>query len=157
MNFIRLITYIIRKIRPTYKINHKGNLALRKNVYIDNPECVLFGRNCFVNYGCNFHTGYSETKPKITIGDNVFFGMNVCVTCVSHNIGSSNARAKYENTTYQDIYIGTGTWVGASVTILQGVHIGNGCVIAAGSVVISDVPDNTMYGGVPAKFIKGLE
>ncbi len=39
-------------------------------------------------------------------------------------------------------------------TILPGVSIGKGCVIAAGAVVISDVPDNEMWGGVPARFIK---
>lgn len=54
------------------------------------------------------------------------------------------------------ITIEDGCWIGASVTILPGVRIGKGCVIAAGAVVTHDVEDNTLVGGVPAKVIKEL-
>ena len=54
------------------------------------------------------------------------------------------------------ISVGNGCWIGANVTILDGVNIGNGCVIAAGSVVTKNVPDNVLYAGVPAKFKKNL-
>ncbi|MHA7171699.1 DapH/DapD/GlmU-related protein [Arthrobacter monumenti] len=52
--------------------------------------------------------------------------------------------------------MGDGTWVGASVTILGGVTIGRGSVIAAGSVVTKDVPNDTLVGGVPAQFMRDL-
>jgi acetyltransferase-like isoleucine patch superfamily enzyme len=45
-------------------------------------------------------------------------------------------------------------WIGANATICPGVNIGDGAVIAAGAVVTENVPENTVYGGVPAKFIK---
>jgi acetyltransferase-like isoleucine patch superfamily enzyme len=54
------------------------------------------------------------------------------------------------------ITVGDGCWIGGSTIILHGVHIGAGSVIAAGSVVIHDVPKNTLFAGVPAKFVRNL-
>jgi acetyltransferase-like isoleucine patch superfamily enzyme len=48
-------------------------------------------------------------------------------------------------------------WIGANATICPGVNIGDGAVIAAGAVVTENVPENTVYGGVPAKFIKKIK
>jgi acetyltransferase-like isoleucine patch superfamily enzyme len=56
-----------------------------------------------------------------------------------------------------DIRIGDDVWVGCSVQILPGVTIGNGAVIAAGSLVNKDVPENAIVAGVPAKIIKYRE
>ena len=47
-------------------------------------------------------------------------------------------------------------WIGANATVLQGVSIGDGAVVAAGAVVTKDVPVNTIVGGVPAKVIKSI-
>ena len=49
-----------------------------------------------------------------------------------------------------------GTWIGANAIVLPGVRIGEGCVIAAGSVVVNDCEDNSLYAGVPARFIRKL-
>ena len=56
----------------------------------------------------------------------------------------------------ETIVIGRGAWLAADVTVLKGVRIGCGAVIACGSVVTRDVPDFQVWGGVPAKFIKDL-
>ncbi|MFD2256106.1 acyltransferase [Luteolibacter algae] len=50
--------------------------------------------------------------------------------------------------------IGTDAWIGQGVTILAGVNIGIGSIVAAGAVVTKDIPENCIFGGVPAKFIK---
>ena len=57
----------------------------------------------------------------------------------------------------QPIKIGDGCWLGARVTVLGGVEIGAGCVIAAGALVNKDVPPNELWSGVPARFIRKLE
>ena len=56
----------------------------------------------------------------------------------------------------EEITVGDGTWIGANVTILPGVNIGSGVIIAAGSVVVHDCEDNSIYAGNPAKLIKKL-
>ena len=55
------------------------------------------------------------------------------------------------------IKIGNGVWIGAHATILSGVTVGNGSVIAAGAVVTKDVPERVVVAGVPAKIIKNIE
>ena len=54
------------------------------------------------------------------------------------------------------IKIGKNVWIGSNATVLQGVSIGDGAVVAAGAVVTKDVPANTIVGGVPAKVIKSI-
>ena len=81
--------------------------------------------------------------------------MNTCFICLSHFIGDSNKRAG--KNIYSNIHVGKGSWIGANVTVLPGVSIGNGCIVAAGSVVISDCEDNCLYAGNPAKKKRYLE
>ena len=55
---------------------------------------------------------------------------------------------------HKKVVIKNDVWIGANVYVKNGITIGNGAIIAAGSVVITDVPDFAIYGGVPAKIIK---
>jgi acetyltransferase-like isoleucine patch superfamily enzyme len=59
--------------------------------------------------------------------------------------------------TAKPIHIGKKVWLGANVTILQGVTIGENAIVAAGAVVTKDVPANAIVGGVPAKVIKMID
>lgn len=111
---------------------------------------VHIGKEVFINRFCHFDD--SLRNGNFYIGDRVWIGMGVLFCNVSHEIGDANQRAGKVYT--GDIRIGEGSWIGARTIILPNVTIGKGAVIAAGSVVTRDVPDNTMYGGVPAKFIK---
>ena len=86
---------------------------------------------------------------RIEIGDNVAISENVCIRdSDNHDILSS------KHTKTQPIKIGNKVWIGMNVTILKGVTIGDGCIIAAGSVVNRDVPERCLVGGVPAKILK---
>ena len=55
------------------------------------------------------------------------------------------------------IHIGKNVWIGANATVTQGVTIGDNAVVAAGAVVNKDVEENTIVGGVPARFIKRID
>lgn len=68
--------------------------------------------------------------------------------------GSHNIDDPYFAAEFKPIVIGHHVWIGSGATILQGVHIGNGAIIAAGAVVTKDVEENTVVGGIPAKFIR---
>lgn len=68
----------------------------------------------------------------------------------NHKIGSNGLK---EGFTFKEITIGKNVWIGANSTVLQGVSIGDGAVIAAGAVVTKDVPSYEIWG-VPARFIK---
>lgn len=148
------ISNVLRRLKPTLGLDFKSNLRIARDCFFDRPECVLFGNDVFVNRKCQFHVG-SSNHAKIVIGDSVWMGMDVCFVCSTHDIGRPYQRAG--KATYYSIIVGEGTWIGARCTILPNVKIGKGCIIAAGSVVTKDIPDNTMFGGVPARLIKELD
>ncbi|QJA09391.1 acyltransferase [Romboutsia sp. CE17] len=76
--------------------------------------------------------------------------------CTStHKIGDKSKRAG--NFYSQNIKVGNGCWIGARATILPGVIIEDGCIIAAGSVVSKNCESNYLYAGIPAKKIRCLE
>lgn len=92
----------------------------------------------------------------ITIGINSALAYQCTLLTGANPNGPLNELKKIYSKVRKPIIIGDNTWVGARVTILPGVTIGNYCVVAAGSVVNKDVPDYTVVGGVPAKVIKKL-
>lgn len=108
---------------------------------------VTIGDNVFINRD-------AYIRPQTTIGDNVRIGPFVRLITDTHEIGPSHRRAGKAR--FDPIVVGTGTWIGASVTVLAGVTIGKGCVVAAGSIVTKDVPDDVMVAGVPARVIRSL-
>jgi acetyltransferase-like isoleucine patch superfamily enzyme len=61
---------------------------------------------------------------------------------------------RLQGVTRKGIRIGNNCWIGSKVTILDGVTIGDGCILAAGTVVTKSFPANSIIGGVPAKIIK---
>lgn len=112
---------------------------------------VKIGNNSFVGHKTLFMGGDSIIK----IGQNCDISSNVSLICGSHEIGGSKRRAGKGIS--KDITIGNGVWVGYGSLILGGVTIGDGAIIGAGSVVNKSVPQNAIYGGVPAKEIRRIE
>lgn len=108
------------------------------------------GEHCFLtpyNYG---------TEPYlISMGDNVYVASGV--TFVNHDISGYMFRRIDPEAKHMKrvgtIQIGSNVFIGAGATILYDVKIGSNVIIAAGALVNHDVPDNTIYGGVPAKKI----
>lgn len=108
---------------------------------------ITIGRRCFVNRD-------SYIRSFVTIGDDVLIGPFVHLNTDSHRIGPPEKRG---GTVYREpIVIEDGVWIGGDVTIIGGVTIGRGSVIASGAVVVSDIPPDSLAGGVPARVIKQL-
>lgn len=97
---------------------------------------------------------YSHPDAPILIGDRCDIGPGVEFIPGGHVIGSSCRRAGQG--TAMRIKVGSASWIGAGSRILGGVSIGTGAVVAAGSVVIADVPPNTLVAGVPARLKRQL-
>jgi len=119
-------------------------------VYFDYGVYTHLGKGTFVNHGCYFMDG-----GTIHIGENVFIGPFCGFYTASHPINYADRNKGLESAL--PIKIGDNCWFGANVSVMQGVTIGAGCVIAAGSVVTEDVPENCLIAGVPATIKKRIE
>ncbi|MEC4185262.1 DapH/DapD/GlmU-related protein [Adlercreutzia sp. R21] len=116
-----------------------------------NSDCgknIFLGRDVFINSGCKF-----QDQGGIYLGDRVFIGHNVVLATLNHDLNPVR-RADMDPAS---VRIGDDVWIGANATVLPGVTIGNGAVVAAGAVVACDVPPLTVVGGVPARVIKQIE
>ena len=90
----------------------------------------------------------------IRIGKDVIMGPKVNIFSEDHGFNDLETPIRLQPTRRQGVTIDDNCWVGANSTIVDGVHIHSGCVVAAGSVVTKDVPPNSIVGGVPAKVLK---
>lgn len=109
---------------------------------------IHVGEGVFINAGCRF-----QDQGGIYIEDGALIGHNVVIATLNHSMKASE-RA---NMIPKPVHIGKNAWIGSSSTILPGVSIGEGAVVAAGAVVSKDVAPFTVVGGVPAKYIKDIE
>lgn len=114
-----------------------GKIYCADNVNI-NAECMLVA------------------SSDITIGKNSTLAYRTLLTTNANPNAPYNELCKIYPPIHKEIRIGDNVWVGAGVIVLPGCRIGNNSVIAAGSVVCSDIPDNCMAAGVPAKVKKRL-
>jgi acetyltransferase-like isoleucine patch superfamily enzyme len=107
---------------------------------------VIFRNNCMVNSFCRFfgHGG-------IEIGAHSQLGPGVTITTTAHDYTTDDLSEVFKKVT-----IGKKVWIGANVTILPGVSVGDNTVIGAGSVVTKNLPPDSIAVGVPAKVIKRI-
>lgn len=100
-------------------------------------------------------TGYANYRCNIQCFNSISIGSDVCISEGVTIRDSDNHyifRDGYEMSL--PISIGNHVWIGINATILKGVTIGDGAIIAAGAVVTQDVPENALVGGVPARVIR---
>jgi maltose O-acetyltransferase len=112
---------------------------------------VSIGRDCYIGFQCAF----VASQASITIGDNVFVAHRVNLCTATHPVADRTQRAG--PTQWFPITIGGGSWLGTGVSVLPGVTIGEGCVVAAGAVVTDDCAPDGLYAGVPARRVRDLD
>ena len=120
-----------------------------------------FSPQIVIGNGCTIRNRNHITAiNKIVIGNNLLTGPDVLITDNAHGLfDTSNAQRRPQDrelVSKGEVVIGDNVWIGEKATILPGVHIGNGVIIAANSVVTNNIPDLCMAAGNPAKIVKNL-
>lgn len=126
------------------------NLVLLSPFTADYGKNIKLGEDVFINVNNYFMDG-----ATIEIGNHVFIGPSCGFYTANHPLDYINRNKGLEKAL--PIKVGDNCWFGANVSVMPGVTIGSGCVIAAGAVVTKDIPDNSLAAGVPAKVIKTIE
>lgn len=134
-------------------------IRLDKNASLKTEGSFLIYYDCdiivFENGKLELGSGFFNSNVKIRCKNKIRIGKNVAI---SHDVTIMDSDA--HNISYdgylmtKPIIIGDKVWIGSRVLIMKGVNIGDGAIIAAGSVVTKDVPPNSMVAGVPANVIK---
>lgn len=170
------------KILCKSKIEFGKGLSVDRNCYIDamSKDGIILGRNVSIgknttiectgslkligkgllvgdNVGLGTH-GFYGCAGGIEIGDNTIFGNFVSLHSENHNYEDLNIPIRLQGVNRSGIKIGSNCWIGAKVTILDGVTISNNCIIAAGSLVTKgNYEEYCIYGGNPAKILRRLK
>lgn len=116
------------------KINYRENLFFKGTCYIG-PDA------------------FWSAKGGISIGNNVIFGPETVLWSFNHDYKSDKFIPYGGGDILKKITIEDNVWIGMRAIVLPGVHIGEGAIIAAGSVVVKDVPPFSIVGGNPAKIV----
>ena len=126
-----------------------------ENVYIEPNIRVDYGYNIFVgeNFSANFDCVILDVC-EVRFGDNCMLAPGVHVYTATHPLDPTERNSGKEYA--KPIILGDNVWIGGSAVINPGVSIGDNVVIASGSVVTKDVPNNVVVGGNPAKIIKKI-
>ena len=112
---------------------------------------IKMGEKVFIGHGCEF-----VCNTKISIGNNCLIASKCTLNDTGHEY-NRKTNINLQPITSKEIFIDDDVWIGTSCVILQGVTIGQGSVIAAGSVVNKSIPPYEVWAGVPARFIKKRE
>lgn len=163
-----------------------SGIVLGRGVKIEHPECVSLGDRVHLNDHCwlsvlteNRETGNPTIalRPELRIGDGCYIGRFGTLACINrvtlgrdvmisdrvfigdatHGFARTDLPIRDQYLTSKgSVEIGDGTWIGIGVSIMSNVKIGRNCVIGAGSVVMSDVPDFCIAVGAPAKIVRRI-
>lgn len=126
------------------------NIEVISPFMADYGEHIRFGKNVFVNTNSYFMDG-----NYITVGDFAFIGPNCGFYTNTHPEDVTRRNAGLEKAL--PITIEDNVWIGANVSVMPGVTIGEGCIIGAGSVVTRDIPPHSVAVGSPCRVIRKTE
>lgn len=126
------------------------NFIINQPFRCDYGKQISIGKRFFANF--NFVV---LDEARVTIGDDCFIGPNVSIYTACHSTDPVKRNSRQEWA--EPVTIGNNVWIGGSVTILPGVNIGDNVTIGAGSVVVYDLPSNSVAVGNPCRVIRRLK
>jgi acetyltransferase-like isoleucine patch superfamily enzyme len=174
MYLLTIIKLVVNKVQFNYKvlgngfyINNKGTIILGRSVYLHSypdgfsfrtalstyfPGAVIsIGNNCSLN-GTNIHC-----NEKVVIGNNCLLGPGTIICDNNSHRVSKDFIERKKRAESKPIVLKDNVWIGMNCIIMKGVTIGENSIVAAGSLVVKDIPANCLFGGHPARLIKKLE
>lgn len=139
----------------------KGKLELGDNVGIGAYSRLVVSTSFnnlgnFIKIGNNVGLGefaYLGGAGGLEIGDDCIIGQYLSCHPENHEFKAPDKLIRHQGVKREGIKIGPNCWIGAKVTLLDGVSIGEGSVVAAGAVVTRSMPAHSIIGGVPARVL----
>lgn len=126
-----------------------AKFQIMHNCRILGPGSVKIGNFVYINHNTDIYG-----QGEVDIGDYVLIGPNCNILSINHSYSDWTLPIGVQGITSKKVIIEEDVWICANVTVLPGVKIGKGSIIAANSVVSKNVPSYSIMGGVPAKLIK---
>ena len=158
--------HTLLRIEPKAKVIIGENFICRSDPQnaIDNCCCTKIyvgsGATLYIGFNSGISNCVINCQTEIRIGNYVNIGAGTAL--IDSNFHSTNWKDREDrsldsmNSKKSSIVIEDYAFIGMRCSILKGVHVGSKAIVAAGSVVVCDIPENEIWGGNPAKFIKKL-
>lgn len=160
LNEVKDLCQAYNQLRPTM-LKERNEMLQRmlgradEDTFINQPFYCDYGKH--IRVGKRFFANFGWTvldEAYVTIGDDCFIGPQVGIYTACHSTDPVERNSRKEWA--EPVNIGNNCWIGGGVTILPGVNIGDNVTIGAGSVVVGDIPSDTVAVGNPARVVKHL-
>lgn len=138
-----------------YRVRYYNRMGCEIDIYTSiSPNVRIrgkfhMGKGSSIAQNCTISGG----DAGVFVGENVMIAPNVVIVAFNHGYESLTIPMSKQKNTEDAVVIEDDVWIAANCTISKGVRIGRGSIIAANSFVNKNVPDYSIFGGVPAKFI----
>ena len=166
---LRRVAAPLRFLGRPIRVHGSSWISVRSTLRVNGGGSITIGRHCEIHpyamlltYGGDIRIGdYCSVNPftiiygcgGATIGNNVRIAAHSMVVPENHNPGSDETPLRLAGTTRKGVHIEDNVWIGAGVSVLDGVTIGRNCVIGAGSVVTRSLPSGATAVGAPARIV----
>lgn len=151
VNFPMLRSWRIKIYKLLGATLHKNAFIAKGVNVIGNYNNICCKENATIECG-----NFIVARDKVILGKNTTLAYNVTIlTSANPNYPYNKLATIYPSVT-KPVTIGDDVWIGACAVILPGITIGDFCVVAAGAVVVKDVPPHCLVAGCPAKIIKKI-
>ena len=138
--------YVHDHIAPKAKMRKGENVRIHPQASLRCGQNISLGNNSHINQYCCV---WASPNAKIALGDNLLMGPGVKMFSSNHGTAPDKVINQQE-WIERDIVVGNDVWIGANASIVPGVRVGDGAIVAAGAVVTKDVAPYSIVGGVPA-------